>query len=502
MKKCRTQPAIFTLLPLVGAFLALVACGENPAGPREPIDPVSGSLQLTIEVAVQDIGMPSGITSVTPRSINDEGQVAGEFGEEMADGSRSFFWDGQVFHGLGPSVGGLVGGSAVNDQGQVAGLLNFDFASPFGNAVCHPAIWQDGVVTDLGNLPDGECAEALDINDLGDVVGHDFSDPHGERAFLARGGDIPVQLPDLAPEGRMSIAIGLNDVGDVVGLSRTAEGQVHAVLWRDGEVIDLDALAGALPGAFRSSNALDINNAAQVVGSSYASSTSPERAVLWDNDLMIELGVLPGQSSSQATAINDLGQVVGTSFTEGSAFRQAFVWENGNLTELPPLPGGVSAVAEDINDQGEVVGATRFAGFSRGTIWRLELTPQQQVTSLQADVEQLVITGALSDNDANGLTAKLDRALAALEGSEFSVSRSTRTKQALARMIRPQLAMSPMAVVFTAHLPNDGNSRAAIQQLKAFVDQVEGFVSARKLTPSQGQALIDSAQEIIDRLGG
>jgi hypothetical protein len=43
---------------------------------------------------------------------------------------------------------------------------------------------------------------------------------------------------------------------------------------------------------------------------------------------------------------------------------------------------------------------------------------------------------------------------------------------------------------------------AAIQQLQAFIQQVQALIETGTLTPAQGQPLIDAAQAIITALGG
>jgi probable HAF family extracellular repeat protein len=71
---------------------------------------------------------------------------------------------------------------------------------------------------------------------------------------------------------------------------------------------------------------------------------------------LVDLGVLPGDTSSQATDINNLGQVVG--FSIGPSGERAFVWDaSRGIQEVGDLPGGsVSSHANAINDAGLIVG--------------------------------------------------------------------------------------------------------------------------------------------------
>ena len=111
-------------------------------------------------------------------------------------------------------------------------------------------------------------------------------------------------------------------------------------------------------GGPQSAQAYDINDVGQVVG--YATSAAgPQRAFLWQDGGMTELGTLGG-SASLANALNDAGQVVGTSrTTTGSSATNPFLWEGGVMTDLGVGPG----TAYGINDAGQVVGQRNTHGF-------------------------------------------------------------------------------------------------------------------------------------------
>ena len=67
---------------------------------------------------------------------------------------------------------------------------------------------------------------------------------------------------------------------------------------------------------------------------------------------IVDLGVLPGASSSIARRISPDGSRVA-----GWCVDRAFVWEEGSgMRELPPLPGYARAYAYDVNDAGYVCG--------------------------------------------------------------------------------------------------------------------------------------------------
>ncbi len=253
------------------------------------------------------------------------------------------------------------------------------------------------VVTDLGTLG-GESARAHDLNDAGHVVGYATNAASRARAFLA-GDGVMADLGTLG--GPSSAANAVNAGGQVVGsASFDQSGRTHAVLWADGATLDLtpaDAhgvahginTLGQIVGTRNHSKAFiwdagvavdlphlgggggfaaDINDAGQVVGTSYTTIVTElgpaPHAVLWQDGAAIDLGVLPGEEESSATAINGAGQVVGSSGrvdpeTYAVASR-SFLYANGVRIPLP-VPS-VQSTALDLNDHGVIVGTMRAAG--------------------------------------------------------------------------------------------------------------------------------------------
>lgn len=74
------------------------------------------------------------------------------------------------------------------------------------------------------------------------------------------------------------------------------------------------------------------------------------------NDLMLDLGTLPGHALSSAYGVNDSGQVVGRSDGEGPA--RAFLWDSVNgMVDLGSLKGSNgSSRGQGINNSGCVIG--------------------------------------------------------------------------------------------------------------------------------------------------
>ena len=182
------------------------------------------------------------------------------------------------------------------------------------------------------------------MNNHGDVVGRTRTG----RAFVNRDGVMQELLIGDTPHFSGG-AVGINDSGQIVGVSTSKDSFNRAFLYEDGSMRDL----GALPG-LTSSEAKAINNRGQVVGN------SRNRAFLWEeNTGMTEIGWLDDSiPSSSAEAINNVGEVVGRSFirVNGQTFLRAYLWRRGQMEELPPLPGDQFSEAYDVNDSGQVVG--------------------------------------------------------------------------------------------------------------------------------------------------
>jgi probable HAF family extracellular repeat protein len=73
----------------------------------------------------------------------------------------------------------------------------------------------------------------------------------------------------------------------------------------------------------------------------------------------IDLGTLPGDSTSQGLGINNRGQVVGLSCGAGSGGCHAFLWQQGVMLDLDkhaPGHAGVLTDAQDIDDLGQITG--------------------------------------------------------------------------------------------------------------------------------------------------
>jgi probable HAF family extracellular repeat protein len=121
-----------------------------------------------------------------------------------------------------------------------------------------------------------------------------------------------------------------------------------AALVAQDSVVDVGTLG------FGSSYLLAINNRNEAVGYSEVMGLDSNRAMLWRDGQLIDLGVLPGLMLSSAEAINDHGDIVGWSSEFQYQRFHAVLWRDGQTIDL--TPPGFECRAVDINNRGDIVG--------------------------------------------------------------------------------------------------------------------------------------------------
>ncbi len=234
-------------------------------------------------------------------------------------------------------------GRGLTSRGVIVGAAETTIPDPLSCPDClvsHAFQWQDGVLTNLGTLPGPN-------NDLSSIA-HWINDHGWIAGFSNTGGLDPLTMQ---PAG-------------------------HAVLWKNGEIIDL----GTLGEDFGSAAAL--NNRGQVVGFSTNGKPDPffgtqARAFLWENGVMQDLGTLCESEGvcgldAQAWAVNESGDVAGISAINqapnpalGLPTFRPFLWHRGKMIDLGTLGGtltGVDGPAMLLNNRDQVAGTSTLAG--------------------------------------------------------------------------------------------------------------------------------------------
>jgi probable HAF family extracellular repeat protein len=208
--------------------------------------------------ALPTLGGLSGVVN----QINDAGEAVGLAENTIKDTScplpqlfqfKPVVWSNGKAHQL-PTVGGDLEGSgfAINQSGQIVGAsgrcstFNPNLLTPL--QPLHALLWEEGTVTDLGNLGGQGTFNghiAINLNNRGQVVGG--SDLPGDAAFHAFLWSQKTGMKDLGTlEGdAFSGGSAINDHGVVTGISLDADFSPRAFIWRDGVMADLNSLIPA-----------------------------------------------------------------------------------------------------------------------------------------------------------------------------------------------------------------------------------------------------------------
>jgi probable HAF family extracellular repeat protein len=282
----------------------------------------------------------------------------------------------------GPISYGSVNGDGfglLNDAGTVASYADLAAPDPNASFFCYTDCFQvhafrrkNGVITDLGAVPENNNSAAASINSRGWVTGQSQSstiDPvfgiPEFRGVLWKQDQI-IDLGTL-DGGTESLGIYVNDAGQVVGFSTVNTEidpagfgfQTHGFIWQDGKMLDIGTLGGhdSLPGASCSHPPEGM-----VWGNSTTSATpNPGTGIptldpfLWDHGKMIDLGTLGG-TIGIAQCTNNRREVIGMSNLPGDENFHAFFWRDGEMKDLGTL-GGPDSEAIWFNDQGVIAGS-------------------------------------------------------------------------------------------------------------------------------------------------
>ncbi len=334
---------------------------------------ISAPLCPAVEYQVVDLGELSTFYEELwrPLSINNVGQVAG-CGPSTAVDFSAFVWENGSRDYI---TGGVVSDWAndLNADKLVVGAEAFlSFSTPF--------YWQNGTKTALPTLVLDKYGEALAVNDTGKIAGiiHGSTPSVTKAAFWKDGvgGKELVIIDTLASDDDFNYASDINNNDKVVGYSGDMS-RYRAFIWQEGQ--SPSELAMLQSDDLRA-RANAINNLDQVAGY-IAGLDGEDHAVLWQNDEVVPLG--PVNSESWALNINDNEQVVGIYSTDDGI--SAFLWENGSLidlnNQLTEGSGWVLYEAHDINNDGWIVGVGSFDGGSEMRGFLLMPMPDEAITA-------------------------------------------------------------------------------------------------------------------------
>jgi probable HAF family extracellular repeat protein len=334
--------------------------------------------------AKTDLGALPGGASSASNWISANGLIAGfsQNGEidPLVPGLpevRAVIWRNGAIRDLGtlPEGGFESIAAAINDRGQTVGLAINTIPDPDSMVgigfQTRTFLWQDGAMKDLGTLGTGTDAQAILINEKGQVVGWSYINSVPTNACLegfafVTGSfiwDKENGMRDLGSlGGTCTTASDINNHGQIVGFSNLpGDLSEHGFLWNN---VSFQDLGGSLGGDFLGPFA--INDSGEAVGFAFLPGDTIGHAVLWKHvGDMADLGGVGADQCSYATSINAATQVVGTSSDCVSTSR-VFLWEDGSIFDLnaliPPSSPLSLQFAETINDRGEIAGTGVDAG--------------------------------------------------------------------------------------------------------------------------------------------
>ena len=324
---------------------------------------------------VTEIGTLGGPVSLA-FGLNNSGTVVGiSSTANDPDVLRAFRWINGSIIDIGTLGGPSAQAFGVNDAGQITGQAETKDSIPF-NETFHAFRWQNGTMLDLGTTG-GQSSRGMAVNAAGLVVGASqvcIADPKhpggpcipvgNEFAFFWNGNSSD-DLGGLLGSSDSS-ALGINASNQVVGQSITVNGFTqprHAVLWQNGQPLDLGTLGGA------NSFAFDVNDAGLVAGFSDDASNTSQHPFIYDirTGQMTDMGLPPDFTSAQAVAINGSGQMVGVA--SNCCQTAAFVFDGAAMHDLntliPKGSGWNLSEATDINDAGWIIGHGTHNGADR-----------------------------------------------------------------------------------------------------------------------------------------
>jgi len=356
---------------------------------------VSSDSRVTVNVRDADAPPPAtfqflgafvdfqGIRRSYGAAINQQGLVSGTSGGMF--GALAYRWQNGVgLVDLGQPAGiaeenfgavfliGQQGG--INSSGDVVGTFRDSTIPPGGMAPQftdeQPFVWRGGSMESLNESLDldewDQLVTATDINDSGSIVGLGVlrvGESTGGRGYIWRGG-AATSLGTLRSDTDFSYPNAINNSDVVVGVVRKANSRDPLGFMWDGSMSEL------LPPSFVESEATDINDAGQIVGSAGQVNFAQRRAMLYLPEpafgLPAGLNLLAFPSCALdpmfggAHAINESGQIL-----VSTACMAWAIWDNGELTEIAP-PDNTFTITRlvDINDNGQAIGYGKaFFGF-------------------------------------------------------------------------------------------------------------------------------------------
>jgi len=298
--------------------------------------------------------------------------------------------------------GASAGPSAINDNGDVAGVSNF------GTGPSQAVLWpHSGGTIDVGAGTRHSAATALNNSDQ--VVGYFWDKIRMLHAFLwtASGG-----FQDLGTLGGCcSAAYGISDNGEVVGSAYTSSNAIGAFTWTSAA--GMKTLSTGI-GFYKDITATAVNANGYVVGYGVVTSTGKTRGLFWTPTGVIrDIGDLTGGTSwTWAYGINATNDVVGMTLASDGDYL-AFQLQNpflGNTMQSLGLLGSYTVYsAYAINNSGEIVGSANCpsCGNSHAFVYTASGGLQDLNTLVTNNSAGWILTSAVSVNSSGQIAVQV-----------------------------------------------------------------------------------------------
>lgn len=202
----------------------------------------SGTGAFLYDGAMHDLGSP-GSPGSGANAVNAAGHVTGYTFATLTDPAtmltyspqRAFFYDGQTIKDLSSVVGNNSIGVGIDDRDRIL------VESKPNNAPARGLLYENGKSRDIGDLGGGT-TQPVAMNAGGQAVGTSKAKDGLNHAFMYDGA-----MHDLGflPNTAGSSAKAINAQGTIVGnsaASRGRPGSVHAFVYEDGKMTDLNDL--------------------------------------------------------------------------------------------------------------------------------------------------------------------------------------------------------------------------------------------------------------------
>lgn len=320
--------------------------------------PVSAATYAALNVA--------GSTATVPLSINDSGEVAGEY-YDGAGNQHGFVWLNGTYTTFDPQGSTLTIATAVNNSGTVTGLWMDSNTIPHVHGFVRDST---GMITSFDAATDAERTYGWSINDKG-VIGGDYIGPSGWAGFFRlRSG----RIVSISVRGAAATLGGQINDANVIGgyYSNSSPMGAHAYIRSPGLKLTRFDAPGAGTGQYQGTFAPNINENGVAVGNFVDSSNLNHGYMRTAAGKIAAFDVTPSPGTS-ISAINRHGEIIG-SYVDAKNVTRGFIRERTGRITMFSTPGSGNVYPQgtfpaSINDQGVIAGSyTNSANVSLGFV--------------------------------------------------------------------------------------------------------------------------------------